>query len=49
LEAEETLVAPQLRIRPGRLPEVLAKAAARKGTAFVEIYQNCNIPQRRRL
>src|SRR4029450_11062568 len=25
------------------LTEVLAKAAALKGTAFVEIYQNCNI------
>jgi 2-oxoglutarate ferredoxin oxidoreductase subunit beta len=27
----------------GHLTEVLAKAAAHQGTAFVEIYQNCNI------
>ena len=25
------------------LTEILAKAAAHKGTAFVEIYQNCKI------
>ena len=31
------------RLRRGHLTEVLRKAAAHNGTAFVEIYQNCNI------
>jgi 2-oxoglutarate/2-oxoacid ferredoxin oxidoreductase subunit beta len=43
LEAEATLVARSIDSDRAHLTEVLAKAAAHKGTAFVEIYQNWNI------
>src|SRR5918995_610245 len=43
LGVEATFVARTIDSDRGHLTEVLAKAAAHKGTAFVEIYQNCNI------
>jgi 2-oxoglutarate ferredoxin oxidoreductase subunit beta len=41
--AEATFVARSLDTDRKHLTEVLRRAAAHKGTAFVEIYQNCNI------
>lgn len=43
LAAEATFVARSIDSNPQHLAEVLAKAAAHKGTAFVEVYQNCVI------
>ncbi|MDF2742790.1 MAG: thiamine pyrophosphate enzyme domain protein TPP-binding protein [Actinomycetia bacterium] len=43
LGVEATFVARSIDSDRKHLTEVLAKAAAHKGTAFVEIYQNCNI------
>jgi len=43
LGAEATFVARSIDSDRKHLTEVLTKAAAHKGTAFVEIYQNCNI------
>ena len=43
LAAEATFVARSIDSNPQHLAEVLGKAAAHKGTAFVEIYQNCVI------
>ena len=43
LGVEATFVARSIDSDRGHLTEVLRKAAAHKGTAFVEIYQNCNI------
>jgi 2-oxoglutarate ferredoxin oxidoreductase subunit beta len=41
--AEATFVARSIDTDRKHLTSVLRRAAARKGTAFVEIYQNCNI------
>jgi 2-oxoglutarate ferredoxin oxidoreductase subunit beta len=43
LGVEATFVARTIDSDRKHLTEVLTKAAAHKGTAFVEIYQNCNI------
>ena len=43
LAAEATFVARSYDTDRKHLTEVLRRAAAHKGTAFVEIYQNCNI------
>jgi 2-oxoglutarate ferredoxin oxidoreductase subunit beta len=43
LGANATFVARSLDVHANHLQEVLKRAAAHKGTAFVEIYQNCNI------
>ena len=43
LGAEATFVARAIDTDKKRADEVLRRAAAHKGTAFVEIYQNCNI------
>src|SRR5687767_2333263 len=43
LGAEATFVARSIDSDRAHLTEVLRKAAAHQGTAFVEIYQNCNI------
>ena len=43
LGAEATFVARSIDSDRKHLTEVLTKAAAHRGTAFVEIYQNCNI------
>ncbi len=43
LAAEATFVARSIDSNPQHLAEVLGKAAAHKGTAFVEVYQNCVI------
>ena len=43
LGAEATFVARSIDSDRAHLTEVLRKAAAHRGTAFVEIYQNCNI------
>jgi 2-oxoglutarate ferredoxin oxidoreductase subunit beta len=43
LAAECTFVARSLDADPHHLTQVLERAARHKGTAFVEIYQNCNI------
>ena len=43
LGAEATFVARSMDRDPKHLKEMLARAEAHKGTAFVEIYQNCNI------
>lgn len=43
LAAEATFVARSIDSNPQHLAEVLSKAAAHKGTAFVEVYQNCVI------
>jgi 2-oxoglutarate ferredoxin oxidoreductase subunit beta len=43
LGAEATFVARSIDTDRKHLTEVLRQAAAHKGTAFVEIYQNCNI------
>ncbi len=41
--AEVTFVARSVDVNVKHLVEVLRRAAAHKGTAFVEIYQNCNV------
>ncbi len=41
--AEATFVARSLDVNTKHLEEVLIRAAGHKGTAFVEVYQNCNI------
>jgi 2-oxoglutarate ferredoxin oxidoreductase subunit beta len=43
LGANATFVARSFDVNANHLQEVLKRAAAHKGTAFVEIYQNCNI------
>jgi len=43
LAAEATFVARSVDMHPKHLQEVLLRAAKHKGSAFVEIYQNCNI------
>jgi 2-oxoglutarate ferredoxin oxidoreductase subunit beta len=43
LGANATFVARSLDVAANHLQAVLKRAAAHKGTAFVEIYQNCNI------
>ena len=43
LGSEATFVARSLDVDRKHLTEVLLAAAAHKGTAFIEIYQNCNI------
>jgi 2-oxoglutarate ferredoxin oxidoreductase subunit beta len=43
LGAEATFVARSIDSDRKHLTEVLGKAAAHQGTAFVEVYQNCNI------
>jgi len=43
LGAEATFVARTLDVERKHLPEVLRSAAAHRGSAFIEIYQNCNI------
>ncbi len=43
LAAEATFVARSLDVDPAHLTKTLERAAKHKGTAFVEIYQNCNI------
>jgi 2-oxoglutarate ferredoxin oxidoreductase subunit beta len=43
LGAEASFVARTLDIERKHLPEMLRRAAAHRGSAFVEIYQNCNI------
>ena len=41
--AEASFVARTMDVERKHLPEVLHQAAAHRGSAFVEIYQNCNI------
>lgn len=43
LSAQATFVARALDTNPNHLAEVLSRAAAHKGTSFVEVYQNCVI------
>jgi 2-oxoglutarate ferredoxin oxidoreductase subunit beta len=43
LAAEATFVARTVDMHPKHMAQVIARAIAHKGTAFVEIYQNCNI------
>ena len=43
LGSDATFVARSVDVYPKHLRETLARAAAHEGTAFVEIYQNCNI------
>ncbi len=43
LGAEGTFVARSLDRDPKHLQQVLLRAARHKGTAFIEIYQNCNV------
>jgi 2-oxoglutarate ferredoxin oxidoreductase subunit beta len=43
LSAEGTFVARSLDIDTKHLAEILQRAAKHKGTAFVEVFQNCNI------
>ncbi len=43
LASEATFVARTLDVERKHLPAVLKRAAAHRGSAFVEIYQNCNI------
>jgi 2-oxoglutarate/2-oxoacid ferredoxin oxidoreductase subunit beta len=43
LGAEATFVARSIDTDRKHLTEVLRRAAAHKGTAFIEIYQNCNV------
>ncbi len=43
LGAGATFVARTIDVEPVHMRQVLARAAAHKGTAFVEIYQNCNV------
>ena len=41
--AEATFVARSIDVNVKHLPSIIERAAAHKGTSFVEIYQNCNI------
>ena len=43
LGAEATFVARTIDVERKHLPEMLRRAAAHRGSAFIEIYQNCNI------
>ncbi len=43
LAAEATFVARTYDVERKHLPSILKRAAAHRGSAFVEIYQNCNI------
>jgi 2-oxoglutarate ferredoxin oxidoreductase subunit beta len=43
LGAEATFVARTMDVERKHLPEVLRRAVTHRGSAFVEIYQNCNI------
>jgi 2-oxoglutarate ferredoxin oxidoreductase subunit beta len=43
LGAEASFVARSIDVERKHLPEMLRRAAAHRGSAFVEIYQNCNI------
>jgi 2-oxoglutarate/2-oxoacid ferredoxin oxidoreductase subunit beta len=43
LGAEASFVARTLDVERKHLPEMLRRAAAHRGSAFIEIYQNCNI------
>jgi 2-oxoglutarate/2-oxoacid ferredoxin oxidoreductase subunit beta len=43
LGAEGTFVARTMDVERKHLPQVLRRVAAHRGSAFVEIYQNCNI------
>jgi 2-oxoglutarate/2-oxoacid ferredoxin oxidoreductase subunit beta len=43
LASEATFVARTMDVARKHLPEVLRRTAAHRGSAFVEIYQNCNI------
>jgi 2-oxoglutarate/2-oxoacid ferredoxin oxidoreductase subunit beta len=43
LAAESTFVARTYDVERKHLPRILERAAAHRGSAFVEIYQNCNI------
>jgi 2-oxoglutarate ferredoxin oxidoreductase subunit beta len=43
LAAEATFVARTVDVDPGHLTATLQRAAAHKGSAFIEIYQNCKI------
>ena len=43
LGAEATFVARTLDVERKHLPEIIRRAAAHRGSAFIEIYQNCNI------
>jgi 2-oxoglutarate ferredoxin oxidoreductase subunit beta len=43
LGAEATFVARTMDVERRPLPAILRRAAAHRGSAFVEIYQNCNI------
>ncbi len=43
LGAEASFVARSIDREPKHLQEMIKKAAAHKGTAFIEIFQNCNI------
>ena len=43
LGAEATFVARTIDVERKHLPEMLRAAAAHRGSAFIEIYQNCNI------
>jgi 2-oxoglutarate ferredoxin oxidoreductase subunit beta len=41
--SEATFVARTIDVERKHLPEMLRRAAAHRGSAFIEIYQNCNI------
>ena len=43
LGSEASFVARSLDVERKHLPQILKRAAAHRGSAFVEIYQNCNI------
>ena len=43
LGAEASFVARSIDVERKHLPEMLRRAAAHRGSAFIEIYQNCNI------
>ena len=43
LGAEATFAARTIDVERKHLPEILRRAAAHRGSAFIEIYQNCNI------
>jgi len=43
LGAEATFVARTIDVERKHLPQILRAAAAHRGSAFIEIYQNCNI------
>src|SRR3989475_1098285 len=43
IASEATFVARSLDVDPAHLSKTIERAARHKGTAFIEIYQNCNI------